>query len=289
MSAYTLSSAAAAAAAILTRGIRVRIEFSEGEAHLPENGAGIRAAVRCGFLIRQAEIAGREYQLNQTLHAYDGKHADGDIYSLRADIVHKIAVEIVPYIVGNSVGRYAADTERMASLFYLYIQTNGIRHFHGYGGESRLYFALQILGRRTEVVAFGIRGINRYVLFGTVKNDFLVENGKALDYFRFAHAQADFKGHAEIETDDYLIKSLVERDRIKTDMGIDNFDTFAADSGGSVNYLLIAIAEMDSDVLQTILIFREVEYLVHANAAKRVGGLPAKRAGRDFVNHIYSS
>jgi hypothetical protein len=112
-------------------------------------------------------------------------------------------------------------------------------------------------------------------------------NRKAFNYFGLAHAQAAFKGNAEEEADDYLIKAPVEGYGFQTYMGINNLDILAADSGGAVDYLLKAVTKMNLDVLKTIFIFRGVEYFVHADAAKRVGGFPAERAGRGFVDHIF--
>ena len=273
---------------VVTRCIAcVRIKFAVRETHLAEHRAGIGASVGSGFFVGQTEIARRKHYLNGTFHSDDGKHPDCHVDTLGADVFRKIAFKASAYPFGYCFYLQAAAAERAASFDSLYVKAHGRRHLDGNGGKRRLRFAFDV-AVGAERIVFGIRRKNGNVLFAAVKDDLFVKCREALNFLGTSAAKAAFKRDAEIESHAHLIESLIERNCLERYIGIYDFNVFAAYRACSVDYFLIAVAEADSEVFETVFISRGIEYLIDANAAKIVG-FAAYRTRLFVFDHLSDS
>ena len=61
-----------------------------------------------------------------------------------------------------------------------------------------------------------------------LKNDFLIKGTQALDLLHSAAAYTRLESYAEIISDSYLIKSLIKRNGLDIDVGIDDFNVFTS-------------------------------------------------------------
>jgi hypothetical protein len=150
----------------------------------------------------------------------------------------------------------------------LTVEANGRSDLYYDGGKRGLVIATEVALIEAERIGFGVGREYRNVLFAAVEYDLFIECSQALYLLHSAAAKACLECYAEVITHGYLIKASVEGYRLDVDVCVDHLDAFASYCACLVDDLLTHIAEMDSYVLQAILVTRGIENLIYADAAK---------------------
>ncbi len=260
--------------------VGIGVKFAERELHFAEDRAGIVVIAGLGILFGKAEMASGKHKLNLAFHTNDRKYADSHIDVIRAYAVDKIAVIARTNGLGNGIYAHTAMSKGLAALDKLAVETDGRCDLNHNGGKSGLAVATEIVLVEAEAVVFGVRRENRNILFAAEEDDLFIERTQAFNLGNLAAAEAGFKRYAEIITNRYLIKALVEGHRLDVDVGVDYFDTLASDCACFIDNFLTNVTKVNAHILQAILVTRGIKNFINAYAAKLFLAVAAKSAKR---------
>ena len=266
--------------------ISIGIEFIHRELHLTKDGAGIVIIAGFAVVFGQAETASRENDLHTAFHTDDRENTDGNVYVINAYAVNKATVKTGTNLFGNCVYAHTAVTEGTATFNKLAVETDGRCNLNDNGGKCGFAIATKVVLIEAEAVFLGVGSEDRNVLFRAEENDFFIKCAKTFNFLYSAAAYACFESYTEIITNGYLIKSFIEGYGFDINAGIDNLYAFASYCACFVDYFLSHIAEMNTNVLETVFISCRIENLVYADAAK-LFFIAAKSAERAVFFHYY--
>jgi hypothetical protein len=248
--------------------IGIREEFRQRELHFAKNGARIIVVARLAVLFGETEMASREHELNTAFHTDHREHTDSYIDVIRADTIDEVSVEAATNRFGNSVNAHAAMSERTATFNELTVKADRSRNLDNHRRKCRFAVTTEISFVKAEAVLFGVGSEDRYILFASVKYNFLIEGTKTFNFLNSATAHTRFESYAEIVADGYLIEAFVERHGFDIDVGVDYLNAFTSDSACFINYFLSHIAKVYPNIFKAVLIARRIENFIDADAAK---------------------
>ena len=234
------------------------------------------AGVVCGggntFLFGNGVFGSVNEILRGTFNADDGKEAERDGKQLFGLCGAESAADAAANVIGKILCGKAGITATFTNLHDLGIQNDGVGNLKDCGGEIR--FGEIRIGAITEVlIRRAFEDID--IALTTVKNDFLFNDGDALDFLRSAKAGTNLREDLYVHGDADLIKAAVEGDTVNIDIGADDLRILGTHTAAAFDQLVSHVGKINGNVLKAILIAAAVKnsvcvyiYRVTGTAAK---------------------
>lgn len=224
-------------------------KFVDGEIHSAKDVARVGGGDgRGGILFGQTEGCCGYNELYGAFHADYGEHADRSKELIYAHAVNKVTLKTFTDSLGNRICTDAAVAKVSATLNELEVETDGGSNFYHNRGKCGFAVAFELRRLLAEAVVVGVGGKDTYVLLAAVKNDFLVKHAESLYLVGFG-ADAGFNGNAEKVSDVHLEVALIKGYGVNGYVGSDYINILTANSGGTVDDFLCAVAEENLNVL----------------------------------------
>ena len=238
------------------------------ESDSPEQITGIIVTGAGTFLIRYAVIGSLNEKLSRSDYSYHREDAEGDVYGRSCVGGRELTVENAVDSVGKLVALATTSTTTNA-LLNLSTENNRL---YSLDDRSGIVVTDGIEIADVAIVVVGTGGIRGNVSFSTVENYILFQSGDALEGLTSANSEASLKLEEDVISDVDLIKSVIERNLIYTDVSPENLCALGLNVGRSGENFLSEGSKIYTCILVAISVTATIEnpFSVYAHRSSQI-------------------